>query len=240
MLPLSLSVLCCLALLIGVLGNRRNCSSVKCRAVHIELADSAERSFISPAGLKRLLDKEYGGYLNVPLEGISTARMEKILQEQGFFQESVCYTTRDGVLHVEAKQCTPLLKMADGSGTWYFAREGRYFWTEGDPCKGTRAISGKADTRNELWMSRVCALGEYLSYELPSELKLSHIDCSREGNFRLRFAGMTESFTIGQPTGLEEKLSLVEKYLRMKEDGLTEGKEYTNVDVQYHGQIVCK
>ncbi len=235
-----LGTLCLLTLVIGIVGNRRHMSATKCTGIEVELTDSLSRQFITAQQIRDIIDKEYGGYKNVPCSDINLFEMEQILAAQGIMEQHEAFITNDAVLHIKAKQCTPVLKVCSGNDTWYMCRNGRYFRVTRDWCKDIPVMSGAVQQDNDLWMRRVCHLGEYIHDTDGLKDSVTKLSCNDKGEVSLRLAERDEVFIIGQPTGLKDKFSAIARYKNMMEgEGFAE-KKYRTVNVKYDKQIVCR
>lgn len=230
--------LCVILILIGVAGSHRHLAASKCSALEVELTDSSTRQFITAAGVKKIIDKEYGGYINVPAGQISLKKIEDILEKEGILETHEAYFTPDAVLHVRVKQCTPLLRISSGSGTWYVCKGDRWFRVKDDWCRDIPTLQGNARTADSTWMSRVGALGEYLMEHDSKAGAVKKMSTDSKGDISIRFDGRDEEFQIGQPCALKQKFAKVDTYVGMMERN--EEKKYRTVKVQYDKQIVCR
>lgn len=230
-----------LTLLIGLVGSRRHFNNTKCSGISIELTDSAQRQFIRPAQILSVINKEYGGYLNVPFGSIDLKRMEDILEDHGILDRHDAYLTRDGILHISATQCTPVMKVEHEGQLWYICNGGRHFKVTSDWCKGIPLMKSGAGMNNRKWIGRVAALGSYINSNRKLSENIESMRCSSNGEISIKFRDRSETFIIGQPGETKEKMARIERYRKdiapLCEE---EGKTYKSVNVKYRNQIVCR
>lgn len=230
--------ICVILTLVGVAGSHRQAASRKCSGIRVELTDSSSCQFITSAGVRKIIDKEYGGYLNVPVGQINLSKIEAILEKEGIMEEHDAYFTPDAVLHVRVKQCTPLIRIKTGNATWYVCRGNRWCRVKDDWCRDIPTMQGNARVSDSTWMSRVGALGEYLLEHDSKAGAVKKMSTDSKGDISIRFEGRDEEFQIGQPCALKQKFSRVDSYVGMMERN--EEKKYRTVKVQYDRQIVCR
>lgn len=232
--------LCVILVIIGVIGSRRQLYAAKCSGIEVELIDSSTRQFITSAGVKKIIDKEYGGYLNVPTGHINLSKIEEVLAGEGIMEEHDAYFTRDAVLHVKVRQCTPLVRISGSAGTWYVCRGNRWFKVKDDWCKDIPTLNGNARENDRTWMERISALGEFIQEHESMAGNISRMSCDDKGELRIRFDARSEDFLFGQPSGLKRKFALVDSYVKMMDKEENAEKKYKTVKVKYENQIVCR
>lgn len=223
----------------GMAGHRRAATRTKCRGLEIELADSARSQFITASQIRGIIDKEYGGYLNVPVADIDLHRMESILKAQGIMESHEAYFTPDGILHIMAKQCTPVMKVKGNGTIWYLCRGGRYFRVSKDWCKDIPQMTGTAPESDEKWMKRACRMGEKIMDGGFAD-KVEALKCDSRGEVSMKLKERDEFFLLGQPTSLDTKFKRIDRYISLSENGKFEGKHYKQINIKYDGQIVCR
>lgn len=224
---------------VGLWGRGRHDRQLRCCGLAVELLDSSTSQFITAGQIRSIVDREYGGYVNVPVKDINLCEIEAVLQSQGILERHEAYFTGDGMLHIIAKQYTPVMKISGASGDWYLCRTGKYFRISRDWCKNIPVMSGRPLLENNEWMDRACRMGEYIVDKALTD-SFRSIKCDERGEITLQKASREEVFQIGQPSNFPGKLNRIEKYEKMVSRGLVKGKEYKNVNVKYDGQIVCK
>lgn len=227
-------------LCIGIAGHRRYESRHKCTGLEVELADSSTKQFITAAEIRGIIDKEYGGYTNVPMGCISLHRIERILAAEGILERHEAYFTPDGTLHIEASQCTPVMKVSGEKGEWYLCRGGRCFRVKHDWCRDIPVMRGSMPENDAAWIREAACLGETIYDGAFPGGAIESLGCNSKGDISLRRSDRPEEFILGRATSLENKLQRMEKYIRMMQKETSSGLQYKSVNLKYDGQIICK
>lgn len=225
-----------LLLTLGVAGGRKSYSMQKCKGISIEIEDKDIR-FTDADMIKKLIDREYGGYMGVPVRSIDLHKMEKVLESQAYLRSRQSYCTPDGILHIRISQQKPAVKIKDGNSLWYVSESGLIFSVGDDWCTEIPQINGPL-VKNENWTACCSALGHFLKNHRKWDGKVEQIKCNAKGEIQLQLQDMDEVFLLGYPTGLKDKFGRIEKY--MASISGTSDKKYESIDVRYDNQIVCR
>lgn len=236
----TLAVLLLSALAIGVAGNRRQHAAVKCTGISVELTDSLNNHFVSAREVQRVIDREFGGYLNVPVGSIDLDAMERVLEQHGTLEKGDAFFTRDGILHVRVKQRKPLVKLYDGSTMWYVCSGGKHFAVKDDWCRDIPRVNGAARLSDPQWRQRMAAFGEYVTRRGDWDSRVERISTDSRGEVSIKLQERDELFYIGQPTEIKEKFARIDRYIGTIVPTLEEGRKYKSVNVKFNNQIVCK
>lgn len=96
-----LAVAVYLAASLGVSAQKR--AELRCTGLKVTVADSMQRSFVTPEDVKRYLDREFSGYVGMPVNDLDLKRAEKIIDDKSA-RQSRAYITKDGTLNVNVTQ----------------------------------------------------------------------------------------------------------------------------------------
>lgn len=235
-----LTVLVAASIAIGIAGHRRQVAAVKCTGIAVELIDSSQHHFISEKEVIRILDREYGGYRNVPAGNLDLEKMEAVLDQHGMLERHDAYFTSDGILHIRVSQRTPYAKVREGNALWYICKGGRCFRVNNDWCPDIPQVYGASQISNELWRQRTAELGEYIMGRRDWKRAVEKVGCDSRGEVSIRLRDRKEVFYLGQPTALKEKFKKIDLYLSDISPKLPEDKTYRSVNVKFSNQIVCR
>lgn len=225
---------------------------LKCTGLNVVIADSSVNSFVTAADVKKYLDKEYGRYMDMPLDSIDLAKVERIIDGRSAVNKSQAYTTRDGKLNIKVTQRTPIVRFQKSDGGFYADAEGflfplqssyssRVHIIDGDiPLKANSGYKGQLeDEKERLWLEKVLNLVNFMEKSRTWKDKIVQITVCDGGELILVPREGKERFHFGQPDDIQEKFSKMEMYytaiVPAKED-----KEYSMVSLKYDGQIVCR
>ncbi len=225
---------------------------LKCTGLNVVIADSSMNRFVSKADVKKFLDKEYGEYVGMLLDSIDLAKVEKIIDGRSAVNKSEAYTTRDGMLNVKVTQRTPVVRFQKSDGGFYADAEGFLFplqssyasrvqVIDGDiPLKANSGYKGEiTDEKERVWLGKVIDLVNYMENSRTWKDKIVQITVCDGGELIMVPREGTERFHFGQPDEIQEKFRKMEKYYTAVVPAKGE-KEYSVVNLEYDGQIVCR
>ena len=225
---------------------------LKCTGLNVVIADSSMNRFVSKADVKKFLDKEYGEYVGMLLDSIDLAKVEKIIDGRSAVNKSEAYTTRDGMLNVKVTQRTPVVRFQKSDGGFYADAEGFLFplqssyasrvqVIDGDiPLKANSGYKGEITAEKErAWLGKVIDLVNYMENSRTWKDKIVQITVCDGGELIMVPREGTERFHFGQPDEIQEKFRKMEKYYTAVVPAKGE-KEYSVVNLEYDGQIVCR
>lgn len=225
---------------------------LKCTGLNVVIADSSINRFVSKADVKKFLDKEYGEYVGMLLDSIDLVKVEKIIDGRSAVNKSEAYTTRDGMLNVKVTQRTPVVRFQKSDGGFYADAEGFLFplqssyasrvqVIDGDiPLKANSGYKGEiTDEKERAWLGKVLDLVNYMENSRTWKDKIVQITVCDGGELIMVPREGTERFHFGQPDEIQEKFRKMEKYYTAVVPAKGE-KEYSVVNLEYDGQIVCR
>ena len=225
---------------------------LKCTGLNVVIADSSMNRVVSKADVKKFLDKEYGEYVGMLLDSIDLAKVEKIIDGRSAVNKSEAYTTRDGMLNVKVTQRTPVVRFQKSDGGFYADAEGFLFplqssyasrvqVIDGDiPLKANSGYKGEiTDEKERAWLGKVIDLVNYMENSRTWKDKIVQITVCDGGELIMVPREGTERFHFGQPDEIQEKFRKMEKYYTAVVPAKGE-KEYSVVNLEYDGQIVCR
>ena len=225
---------------------------LKCTGLNVVIADSSMNRFVSKADVKKFLDKEYGEYVGMLLDSIDLAKVEKIIDGRSAVNKSEAYTTRDGMLNVKVTQRTPIVRFQKSDGGFYADAEGFLFPLQSSYASRVQVIDGEiplkansgykgeiTDEKERAWLGKVIDLVNYMENSRTWKDKIVQITVCDGGELIMVPREGTERFHFGQPDEIQEKFRKMEKYYTAVVPAKGE-KEYSVVNLEYDGQIVCR
>ena len=251
LLGLGGAVLClCIACsYIAGMSMRKSC---RCEKLEVRILDSLENHFISPADVKMVLDKTYGEYLGIAADSIDLVKIEEIVERRSAVKRSQAYMTCDGTLHIDVTQRKPVVRFQKKDGGFYADAEGYIFPLQNSFSSHVQIIDGHiplaansgykgeiADPAEKEWFDRIMGLVNYLEYKKEWKDKIVQIHVRENGDIILIPRIGNERFIYGQPDKSEEKFEKIKKYYTaiVPEKG---SDEYSEVDLRFKGQIICR
>ena len=115
---------------------------MKCTGLQVRIVDSLENSFVSRSDVKKFLDREYGTYIGMPLDSLDLVKMEEIVDSRSAVMKSQAYVTKDGTLHVDVTQRSPVVRFQKKEGGFYADAEGYIFPLQSSYASHVQVIDG--------------------------------------------------------------------------------------------------
>jgi len=222
---------------VGLVGSGRERSSSVCKGIKVSVLDSAENRNLNSKEIIRLIDRDFGGYVNRPIDSVNLFKVEKILSAQKCLESCQAYFTEDGMLNLEITQSVPVLKIRHMDSTVaYLNRKAETFQVHEDWCNSIPEIKATTLLEDPQWACRMAALAEYICNSPLWKNKISDLECSPSGDVCFMVSGKSEIFEFGQPTDIYDKFGRINTYL----EKIAGKKEYNKVSLNNKGQIVCK
>lgn len=211
-----------------------------CKGLKATIADSTCNSFISRDDVRKFLDSEYGQYCGTPLDSLDLDRIEKVLESKSAINRTEAFVTKDGILNITVTQRRPAVRFQGANGGYYADEEGRSFPLQKSYASYVPVVDGNipaiTDTAKIVQTTR---LVNFLENDVLWKGKFVQIRIDENRDIILIPRDGKERFIIGQPYGIEEKASKMEKYYThiIPEKG---SGHYKSVDLRFEGQIVCR
>ena len=221
-----------------------------CDGVNLIYTD--EYRFVDLDDVKGWLDKGYGTYIGQRLDSIQLHKVEKVLNAQSAILKTEAYVTDDGKLNVSISQREPVLRFQTGDYGFYADANGYIFPLQDNYTKKVPVVDGnlpincpkgyKGAPRSEeerLWVNRVISMVSYIQDSKLWNGRIVQIHVDENGDLILIPRDGNERFSFGSPTGVDDKLSRMEKYYKYILPKKGQGY-YKTVNLKFDKQIICK
>ena len=225
---------------------------LKCERLEVCIKDSLQNRFVSEKDVKRFLDREYGTYIGMPLDSLDLVKMENIIDGRSAVMKSQAYVTKDGTLHVDVTQRSPVVRFQKKDGGFYADADGFIFPLQSTYASHVQVIDGNiplaansgykgdiSNPREKEWFTSMMTLVNYIQDSRVWKDKIVQIHVAENGDIALIPRIGDELFIFGKPEAIQEKFGKMEKYYKViiPEKG---SAAYRTVDLRFRGQIVCK
>lgn len=230
----------------------RHRHTVACKGIEITILDSAETKFISKAGVKDALAREYGYYVGQRIDSVNLAKIERIVDAKSAVLKSEAYVTVDGILHVEVRQKEPAIKFIGTSGSFYADRDGNIFPLQARPKEGIPVVEGNIPVRVESgycgpaktqrekdWIAGVIDMEEFIASSRTWRQGVKTVLVDGEGDIVLKMTQGKERFIFGRPTDIEAKFRAMEDYYKYVVPAHDTG-HYSSVSLKTPDRLVCR
>lgn len=236
---LSCTAIVCVAVCVGIglEGGHREAAAKVCSGIRVTLLDSARNHNLAKEHIITMVDRDFGGYVNRPVDSVNLFRIEEILSRQKCLESCEAYFTSDGILNIDVTQSTPVMKVCcPDSSVNYLNCKGETFPVGKDWCPDIPSVNRSVMLDDPQWARRLAALAGYIGENASLKERICSISCNSDGDITLRMKNRRETFEFGQPTGIADKFDRIDIYLRK----ISHLKEYNTVSLKNKGQIVCK
>ena len=235
---------------VSYIAGRESRKPLVCKGLDVVVLDSLENDFVSAADVRKFLDREYGQYLGQPLDSINLSRIEDIVDGRSAVMKSEAYVTRDGLLHIKVSQRKPVVRFQKSGGGFYADAEGYVFPLQSSYASYVQIVDGdipinmKSGHKGEIenleekaWFDKVMLVVNYIGNSSVWKDRIVQIHVGDGGELTLVPRVGNEKFIFGQPVNIADKFARMEKYYT----GIAPlERNYTQVNVKYDGQIVCR
>lgn len=235
---------------VSVIAGKAHRAPLKCTGINVVISDSLENDFVSKADVRRFLDKEYGQYIGMALDSLDLSRMEDIIDGRSAVLKSEAFVTKDGLLNIRVTQRRPVVRFQKEGGGFYADIEGFVFPLQSSYASYVQIVDGdipvnmKSGHKGEIenpkekeWFDRIMTVIRFIEGSPTWKDRIVQIHIENGGELVLVARGSKERFHLGQPVNIEDKFSRIEKYYTTI---LPRGRQYSLVNLEFDGQIVCR
>lgn len=217
--------------------NRPDDKATVCTEVNIQIADTPGGGFLTPAEVKRLLEKQRLYPLAQPMQFVSTRQMEEALLKNPYVAETECYKTQNGHICIKLTQRQPLLHIMTSKGEQY------YIDKQGDILPHTRLASNLLVATGSItkgyaqkWLTNVA--NQIQSDRFWNE-QTEQLNVLADGTLELVPRVGDHVVFLGAPRDIPKKLERLRKFYKY---GLSHAgwNRYERISVEFGNQIICK
>lgn len=242
----------CFVISASVLAGKAQRAPLKCTGLEVVVTDSLVNDFVSAADVRKIIGKEYGEYVGIHLDSLDLARIENIVDGRSAVMKSQAFVTKDGILHVSVTQRRPVVRFQKQEGGFYADADGFVFPLQSSYASHVHIVDGDIpinmksgykgaieDPAQKAWFEKVMNVIRFMDQSKVWNERIVQIHVCNGGELTLIPRKGKEKFIFGQPVDIEEKFGKMEKYYSAI--AFRKGQEhYSEVNVEYKGQIVCR
>ena len=224
-----------------------------CRDISISVSDSVQYRFITSGKLLSMLQDEGPELLGARLGSINIREIESMLRQLRELETVEVYLTTDGVLHVEADQRDPLMRVISEYGNnYYIDKYGMVIPHSNIFTPRLTVVSGNIEVPDS------CILGRsILEQEDNSRIKqafriiefiyedefwsrqLEQIWINEVGDFELVPRVGDHIVKFGPPENYETKFNILRTFYDQSLPAAG-WEKYEEIDMRFRGQLVCR
>ncbi len=208
----------------------------------IELKGELEEQLIDRAYLTSILNKEFGSNLvNVPIEFIDINYVEKLFNENPYVQNAEVYLDKHGLLKIEVKERTPIVRLKTINQTLYLDKEGALVPLSKQYSARLPIVIMDNDIDLELTEKKkqdILLLVNKINNTDFNKALIDQIIAHKNKTYTLIPLIGKERIRLGTTEYLDEKLKNLQIFYK-KQIGKGRWSECAIIDVRFRGQVVC-
>jgi cell division protein FtsQ len=208
-----------------------------CTAVNIDIAEQQDYGFLTPAEVKRLLEKSQQYPLAQPMQFVSTRNMEEVLLRSPFVDKVECYKTQNGHVNIRLTQRQPVLHIMTNRGEQY------YVDAHGDILPHTRLagnlLIATGAISHEYASKRLAPIASQILADRFWQEQTEQLNILPDGTLELVPRVGDHVVYLGAPRDIPRKLERLRKFYKF---GLSHAgwDRYERINMEFDNQIICK
>lgn len=224
-----------------------------CRDISISVTDSMHYRFITSGKLLTILQDKGPELLGERLGSIDVREIESMLKQFRELETVEVYLTTDGVLHVEADQRDPLMRVITGYGnSYYIDKYGMVIPHSNIYTPRLTVVSGNIEVPDSCILghsileqkdnSRIKQAFRIIEFIYEDEFwssQLEQIWINEKGDYELvpRVGG--HIVKLGSPENYETKFNILRTFYNQSLPAAG-WEKYGEIDMRFKGQLVCR
>ena len=109
----------------GILWARGKARAEVCRTIVVDVLNNTSTAFVTPEAIKEELDHHGLVVVGKAVSQINIDTIETLLGKSPYVEDTECYFTHDGSLHIRVRQLVPVMRVFDGNTSYYVNRDGK-------------------------------------------------------------------------------------------------------------------
>jgi cell division protein FtsQ len=228
-------------------------SNEPCRGVIVKIRDSADYKFVTRREILNIINIKGNKIFGKQVRSLPTTDIENRLAEVRDLRIAEVYTTVDGILHIDADQRNPVMRVIpNGGGDFYVDEEGVVFRRRGLYSPRLQIIVGNInitsdmlngasvlDTAGKSVLHDIYYLVEYINNDSFWAAQVDQISVDGDKELDIIPRVGNQIVHMGSADNYEQKLANLEAFYKdvMPEVGW---RKYSAINLEYKDQIVCK
>jgi cell division protein FtsQ len=224
-----------------------------CGGVMVRIHDSSDYRFVTKNEILNLVNVNGIRISGEPVKDIPVTDIENRLDALSDLRVAEVYTTIDGILHVDADQRDPVMRVIpESGGDYYVDEDGVVFRKSGlysprlqiavgninitsDMLKGVSIL----DTASHSVLRDIYYLVEFINKDSFWSAQVDQISVDNDGELDIIPRVGNQIVHLGSAENFEQKFMNLEAFYK---DVLPEvgWRKYVSIDLEFKDQIVCK
>jgi cell division protein FtsQ len=224
-----------------------------CGGIKVRIIDSADYKFVSKRELLNLVNANGTKISGEPVKEIPVTDIENRLAEVHDLKFAEVYTTVDGILHVDADQRDPVMRVIPkNGGDFYVDEEGVVFRRRGLYSPRLQIVVGNInitpdmlrgvsvlDTSSKSVLRDVFYLVQFILNDSFWSAQIDQLSVDNDKEIDIVPRVGNQLIHLGKADNFEQKIRNLEAFYK---DVLPEvgWRKYSTINLEYKDQIVCK
>ena len=227
--------------------------SQNCSRIEIVIRDSSYYRFVTRESIFSLVHNDQQVTLGKPVSEIDIEKIESNIRKVKELESVEVYTSANGVLHVEANQRDPVVRIITTYGnSYYLDRGGNIIPHNGKYTPRVPVISGSvsvpdisieegsiSNLTDDSLLKKLLAIIIRMREDDLWSGQVEQLFVLGNGDIEMIPRVGNHLIILGQPDGMDTKLRNLEALYRQAMPGVG-WNVYSEIDLKYEGQIVCK
>ena len=221
-----------------------------CQNVQINVCDSLVNNFINSAMVANILSRDAGKTIGEYMTQLDMYKLEQLLIKNNVIKRAEVFSSIDGVLHVNVYQRRPIVRLQTSTHGFYIDETGYIFPLSDVYTSFVPVVTGNIlmsinnkykglILEKEEFLKQIYAFALFLDKHEFWQLQIAqvHVKCASEIDLT-PYEG-NENIHLGALNGYEYKLDKLKAFYRSAYPAREESP-YSDIDLRYGSQIVCK
>jgi cell division protein FtsQ len=200
--------------------------------------ENGENLFISYEMVNKLLIQNFNSKQNETKENINLNNLEKFVQSNEMIENAEVFLTIKGDLGVIIRQRTPVLRVANGTGSYYYDSQGKKMPLSENYSARVPLTSSELNINNcndIICLSNIIISDNFLQKQI---IGINQIETNGINQFELKTRLGNQVIIFGDMTRVEKKINKLKIYYQKSiEDKTLE--TYKSIDLKFNNQVVC-
>lgn len=197
--------------------------------------ENAENLYMTPEAVNKLLIEKNGPVAAIEKENLDLNKLEKAVNAHEMVERSEVFVSVDGVLKAVVKQKTPVVRVFDGSGSFYIDYEGNKMPLSAMYTARVPLVSGGVNGKNTSDLKKV-----FRSIHDDDFLKKNIIGIRvlPDGSLVMTNRNYNYKIDFGKPVNIERKFKNYKAFFQKAATDSTINN-YKTISLRFTQQVVC-
>lgn len=217
-------------------GDAMTPKDIPCKAVNYEIADSEERAYVTPAELTKTLQNVGLFPLGEPRNTIQIQQIEWTIKNHPMVRTAECFLTPRNEMVIRLTQRVPLLKVQNPGDAYFIDTDRKVMEARPVVTDSVLLVVGAIGVQSA--RTQFAQFAQWLQKDEYWRSRVDHIYMQTPQMAYVYLKGHhTPRIALGTMSDYQNKLRKARFFLDQSPE-LTQGKQYTELDVRFKGQII--